>query len=182
MALAQAMVSIAPEASAAYAREDYAGAMSAMAKLRPAVDAFFNKVTVNTEDKALRTNRLLLLNRIREATGTVADFSKIEGKTARPGAWHLRRRVARGNRIARPACGRPVTEVSCACPSRNWPSLFAFINVTLPESRMTITIAHLQPIIALIAGVLILIMPRLLNFIVAIYLIAIGLLGLGLFK
>jgi hypothetical protein len=47
---------------------------------------------------------------------------------------------------------------------------------------MTITIAHLQPIIALIAGVLILIMPRLLNFIVAIYLIAIGLIGLGLFK
>ena len=47
---------------------------------------------------------------------------------------------------------------------------------------MTITIANLQPIIALIAGVLILIMPRLLNFIVAIYLIVIGLLGLGLFK
>jgi hypothetical protein len=47
---------------------------------------------------------------------------------------------------------------------------------------MTITIGHLQPIIALCAGVLILIMPRLLNFIVAIYLIAIGLLGLGLFK
>ncbi len=47
---------------------------------------------------------------------------------------------------------------------------------------MTITISHLQPIIALIAGVLILIMPRLLNIIVAIYLIAIGLLGLGLFR
>ncbi len=47
---------------------------------------------------------------------------------------------------------------------------------------MTITIANLQPIIALLAGILILIMPRLLNFIVAIYLIAIGLLGLGLFK
>ncbi|ARP97724.1 DUF3096 domain-containing protein [Pseudorhodoplanes sinuspersici] len=47
---------------------------------------------------------------------------------------------------------------------------------------MTITIAHLQPIIALAAGILILIMPRLLNFIVAIYLIAIGLLGLGLFR
>ena len=41
---------------------------------------------------------------------------------------------------------------------------------------------HLQPIVALIAGILILIMPRLLNFIVAIYLIVIGLLGLGLFK
>ena len=47
---------------------------------------------------------------------------------------------------------------------------------------MTIGIGHLQPIIALIAGILILIMPRLLNFIVAIYLIIIGLLGLGLFR
>ena len=43
---------------------------------------------------------------------------------------------------------------------------------------MSISIAHIQPIVALIAGVLILIMPRLLNFIVAIYLIVIGLLGL----
>ena len=40
----------------------------------------------------------------------------------------------------------------------------------------------LAPLISLIAGVVILIMPRLLNFIVAIYLIAIGLLGLGLFR
>jgi glycyl-tRNA synthetase beta chain len=79
MALAQAMVSIAPEASAAYANADFAGAMAAMAKLRPAVDAFFEKVTVNSDDKALRENRLILLNRIREATRTVADFSKIEG-------------------------------------------------------------------------------------------------------
>jgi hypothetical protein len=47
---------------------------------------------------------------------------------------------------------------------------------------MTISIGHLQPIIALIAGILILIMPRLLNFIVAIYLIIIGLLGIGLFR
>ncbi|MBV9556544.1 MAG: DUF3096 domain-containing protein [Pseudolabrys sp.] len=45
---------------------------------------------------------------------------------------------------------------------------------------MTISIAHLQPIVALIAGVLILLMPRLLNFIVAIYLILVGILGLGL--
>lgn len=42
--------------------------------------------------------------------------------------------------------------------------------------------AHLQPIVALIAGVLILIMPRLLNFIVAIYLIVIGIIGLGFIK
>ena len=46
---------------------------------------------------------------------------------------------------------------------------------------MHITIGHLAPIVALIAGVLILIMPRLLNFIVAIYLIITGLLGLNIF-
>ena len=47
---------------------------------------------------------------------------------------------------------------------------------------MTVSIGHLQPIVALIAGVLILIMPRLLNFIVAIYLIIIGIIGLGIIK
>lgn len=47
---------------------------------------------------------------------------------------------------------------------------------------MTITISSLQPIIALAAGVLILIVPRLLNFIVAIYLILVGLIGLGIFR
>ena len=53
--------------------------MLAMAKLRPHVDTFFDKVTVNVEDKQLRENRLKLLNEIREATRTVADFSRIEG-------------------------------------------------------------------------------------------------------
>ena len=57
--------------------------MRAMAKLRPHVDAFFDKVTVNVADGAdkeeLRENRLKLLNEIREATRTVADFSRIEG-------------------------------------------------------------------------------------------------------
>ena len=67
------------DASAAVAKEDFAAAMSAMAKLRPTVDAFFDKVTVNVDDKALRENRLKLLNEIREATRAVADFSKIEG-------------------------------------------------------------------------------------------------------
>ena len=47
---------------------------------------------------------------------------------------------------------------------------------------MTITAAHIQPIVALVAGVLILLMPRFLNFVVAIYLIFVGLAGLGLFK
>ena len=47
---------------------------------------------------------------------------------------------------------------------------------------MTITAAHVPAIVALIAGILILLMPRLLNFIVAIYLIFVGLVGLGIFK
>jgi len=44
---------------------------------------------------------------------------------------------------------------------------------------MTITVAHITPLVALIAGVLILIFPRLLNFVVAIYLIIIGIIGLN---
>ncbi len=59
--------------------EDFEGAMTHLARLRPAVDAFFDKVTVNVEDKAQRENRLKLLNEIRAATRAVADFSRIEG-------------------------------------------------------------------------------------------------------
>ena len=78
-ALAGAIDVAKKEASAAVAKEDFAAAMRAMVKLRPRVDAFFDKVTVNVDDKALRENRLQLLNEIREATRSVADFSKIEG-------------------------------------------------------------------------------------------------------
>jgi glycyl-tRNA synthetase beta chain len=67
------------EAAEAVAKEDFAAAMTAMAKLRPVVDAFFEKVTVNVDDRTLRANRLKLLNEIRAATRAVADFSKIEG-------------------------------------------------------------------------------------------------------
>ena len=67
------------EADLAIVREDFAAAMTAMAKLRPHVDAFFDKVTVNVDDVVLRANRLRLLNEIRVATRTVADFSRIEG-------------------------------------------------------------------------------------------------------
>jgi glycyl-tRNA synthetase beta chain len=78
-ALAQAMQVAESEASAAVAREDFEGAMRGLAKLRSAVDAFFDKVTVNADDPALRENRLKLLNQLRRATLAVADFSRIEG-------------------------------------------------------------------------------------------------------
>jgi len=57
------------------------------------------------------------------------------------------------------------------------------IRLTSTErSFMHITVAHISPILSLLAGVLILIMPRLLNFIVAIFLILNGAIGLGLLK
>jgi glycyl-tRNA synthetase beta chain len=77
--LARAIDTAASEAGAAVAREDFAAAMHAMAKLRPHVDAFFDKVTVNAPEAEVRANRLRLLNGIRAATRAVADFSRIEG-------------------------------------------------------------------------------------------------------
>lgn len=77
-ALAKAIDEVKAEASAAVAKEDFAAAMSAMAKLRPPVDAFFDKVRVNDDDPKVRENRLKLLNEIRSATRAVADFSKIQ--------------------------------------------------------------------------------------------------------
>ncbi|MBH5400338.1 glycine--tRNA ligase subunit beta [Bradyrhizobium sp. CNPSo 4010] len=77
-ALAEAIDEVQVEASAAVAKEDFAAAMSAMAKLRPPVDAFFDKVRVNDDDPKVRENRLKLLNEIRSATRAVADFSKIQ--------------------------------------------------------------------------------------------------------
>ncbi|MBA2403064.1 MAG: glycine--tRNA ligase subunit beta [Bradyrhizobium sp.] len=78
-ALAKAIDQVKSEAGSAVAKEDFAAAMSAMAKLRPAVDAFFDKVKVNDDEPNVRENRLKLLNEIRAATRAVADFSKIEG-------------------------------------------------------------------------------------------------------
>lgn len=78
-ALAEALAAAREEASAAVAAEDFSGAMRALSRLRAPVDAFFEKVTVNADDPALRRNRLLLLNALRAATREVADFSRIEG-------------------------------------------------------------------------------------------------------
>ena len=67
------------EASAAIATEDFRSAMTALSMLRLPVDRFFTDVLVNDPDEAVRANRLALLRMIRQATGTVADFSKITG-------------------------------------------------------------------------------------------------------
>jgi glycyl-tRNA synthetase beta chain len=77
--LASAIDTAAADAGAAVGREDFAAAIHAMAKLRPHVDAFFEKVTVNAPEPEVRANRLRLLDGIRTATRAVADFSKIEG-------------------------------------------------------------------------------------------------------
>jgi glycyl-tRNA synthetase beta chain len=79
LALAAAIESVKQDTRAAINVENFAGAMRALAELRAPVDAFFDKVTVNTTDPVLRANRLALLSEIRAATLNVADFSKIAG-------------------------------------------------------------------------------------------------------
>ncbi len=78
-ALATALEHAGKQAADAVAKEDFEGAMRALSQLRQPVDDFFEKVTVNADEPKLRENRLCLLNAIRAATRTVADFSRIEG-------------------------------------------------------------------------------------------------------
>jgi glycyl-tRNA synthetase beta chain len=77
--LQAALVRAKVETAKALASEDFEAAMSALARLRAPVDRFFDKVTVNAPDKALRENRLMLLSQIVETAHQVADFSKVEG-------------------------------------------------------------------------------------------------------
>lgn len=78
-ALYAAIKTASADAAKAVAAEDFRSAMQALSTLRAPVDKFFEDVLVNDEDNAVRANRLALLKAIREATGTVADFSKITG-------------------------------------------------------------------------------------------------------
>ncbi len=78
-ALAAAIEGVKQDTVAAINVENFGGAMRALAELRPAVDAFFDKILVNSEDAKIRENRLKMLSEIRAATQTVADFSKISG-------------------------------------------------------------------------------------------------------
>ena len=74
-ALDEAEAAIAP----ALAAEDFAAAMTALARLRAPIDAFFDTTTVNADSAAVRRNRLCLLNRIRAVMNRVAVFSAVEG-------------------------------------------------------------------------------------------------------
>jgi glycyl-tRNA synthetase beta chain len=62
-------------------KEDFAGAMRALSKLREPVDVFFDDVTVNADNADLRLNRLRLLAELRRVMMGVADFGKIAGET-----------------------------------------------------------------------------------------------------
>ena len=64
---------------AALETEDFAAAMTALARLRAPVDAFFDGVMVNSEVPAERENRLKLLGQVRDVMGRVADFGQIAG-------------------------------------------------------------------------------------------------------
>ena len=78
-ALATALDSAEPAAAAAIEAEDFERAMAALASLRAPIDQFFESVIVNDPDAAKRAARLALLDRVRAAVHSVADFSKIEG-------------------------------------------------------------------------------------------------------
>ena len=78
-ALNTAIKAVGDEVNPALGAENLEGAMTALAKLRAPVDAFFEKVTVNASDPEIRENRLTLLDQIRALTLRIADFSKIEG-------------------------------------------------------------------------------------------------------
>jgi len=68
-----------PKASASIDKEDFTGAMAALASLRKPIDDFFDHVTVNDPDGDKRERRLNLLMRFRDAVNRVADFSRIDG-------------------------------------------------------------------------------------------------------
>ncbi|MED5550909.1 MAG: glycine--tRNA ligase subunit beta [Pseudomonadota bacterium] len=78
-ALIAAVNTVKGEAQQALVAENFEAAMAALATLRAPIDAFFEHVTVNSEDAALRRNRLFLLSQIRTAVRAVADFDRIAG-------------------------------------------------------------------------------------------------------
>ena len=77
-ALHRALLTVAPQAEAAFATGDYTASLQALAALRAPVDAFFDGVMVNADDPALKTNRLGLLATLHQAMNRVADISRLQ--------------------------------------------------------------------------------------------------------
>ncbi len=148
-ALADAINVAKKDTAAAVGREDFAAAMSAMAKLRP--------------------KRRCLLR-------------QGHGQCGRQGVARKPPQAAQRNPRSHPRGGGFFQDRGLATGGTRR-ALRRFIHsLTQGDTVMFIGIAHLQPIVALIAGILILVIPRLLNFIVAIYLILVGVIGLGLIR
>ena len=76
-ALHRALSESSPKSDKAFAAGDYTNSLQILASLRGPVDTFFNEVMVNTEDIALRTNRLALLQKLQNTMNRVADISKL---------------------------------------------------------------------------------------------------------
>ena len=79
LALIAAVDELGAKLDAALDAEDFAGGMRELAKLRGPVDAFFDKVLVNSDVPEERDNRLRLLAKVKDAMGQVADFSQVTG-------------------------------------------------------------------------------------------------------
>jgi glycyl-tRNA synthetase beta chain len=77
IALNAALGEVKPKADGAFEKGDYTGSLQSLAALKAPVDTFFDKVMVNVEDAALRTNRLGLLAILHQAMNRVADLSRL---------------------------------------------------------------------------------------------------------
>jgi len=75
--LAEAAAATAPRVAELRKKHDYAGALAEIAKLRPPLDTFFDKVMVMADDENVRANRLALLAQLLNDFSTIADFSEI---------------------------------------------------------------------------------------------------------
>jgi len=77
IALHQSLSEIAPEANAAFEKQDYTASLQMLAALKTPIDDFFDQVMVNAEDTNLRNNRLALLSQLQQTMNRVADLSKL---------------------------------------------------------------------------------------------------------
>ncbi|MFC0676322.1 glycine--tRNA ligase subunit beta [Lysobacter korlensis] len=75
--LAEAVNAAIAETDASLEQRDYVAVLGRLARLRPQVDTFFDKVMVNVDDAAVRANRLALLKRLSDRLGSVAAIEHL---------------------------------------------------------------------------------------------------------